>query len=120
LAQLADVRQAARVVASLDQPVGADGETTLSELVAPPGEGFEGQVDAAMVAETLGRAVDGLAPLERDVVRLRFGLGGTEPVSLEATARRLGVGVRRARQAEADALAHLASHPGLEGISTAA
>ncbi len=120
LAQLADVRQAARVVASLDQPVGADGETTLSELVAPPGEGFEGQVDTAMVAETLGRAVDGLAPLERDVVRLRFGLGGTEPVSLEATARRLGVGVRRARQAEADALAHLASHPGLEGISTAA
>ena len=46
--------------------------------------------------------------LERDVLRIRYGLDDGTPTSLQATASRLGIGVRRARQAEARALQQLA------------
>jgi RNA polymerase primary sigma factor len=120
LNQLSDLRQAARVVASLDQAVGPDSETSLSELVAPAGEPFEEEVDAAIGRDQLRQAVESLSPLERDVLWLRFGLDTGQPASLENTARRLGIGVRRARQVEGDALRRLATFPELESLLLAA
>ena len=42
-------------------------------------------------------AVERLPGLQRDVLRLRFGFDGDSPASLQSTAERLGVGVRRVR-----------------------
>ncbi|MGH9129792.1 MAG: sigma-70 family RNA polymerase sigma factor [Acidimicrobiales bacterium] len=113
-AQLDDARQAARVVASLDQPVGPDAETSLGELVEAPATSVEDEVGASLALERLHEAVDSLEPMERAVIRLRFGLDSGEPASLEATAKALGIGPRRARQVEATALARLSDAPGLE------
>lgn len=113
-AQLDDARQAARVVASLDQPVGADAETSLGELVEAPATSVEDEVGANLGIARLHEAVDGLDPLERAVIRLRFGLDTGEPASLEATAKSLGIGPRRARQLEATALSRLSDAAGLE------
>jgi RNA polymerase primary sigma factor len=113
-AQLDDARQAARVVASLDQPVGPDAETSLGELVEAPATSVEEEVGARLALERLHEAVDSLEPMERAVIRLRFGLDSGEPASLEATAKALGIGPRRARQVEAAALARLLDAPGLE------
>jgi RNA polymerase primary sigma factor len=113
-AQLEDARQAARVVASLDQPVGPDAETSLGELVEAPGTSVEDVVGANLAINRLHEAVDSLEPLERAVIRLRFGLDSGEPASLEATAKALGIGPRRARQLEASALSRLSERPGLE------
>ncbi len=113
-AQLDDARQAARVVASLDQPVGPDAETSLGELVEAPATSVEEEVGARLALERLHEAVDSLEPMERAVIRLRFGLDSGEPASLEATAKALGIGPRRARQVEATALARLLDAPGLE------
>jgi RNA polymerase primary sigma factor len=115
--QLADIRGAARVVASLDQPVGPDAETSLGELVGAEEEAFEDEVDRALLAEELHRALDSLEPLAAAVIRLRYGLDTGQPASLEATAKKLGIGPRRARQLESAALAQLASWPGLEGVA---
>jgi len=95
----------ARVVASLDQPTGGDTGSALGDLVA---------------ADRVRQAVESLDQLERDVVRLRFGLDGGSPASLQATASRLGIGVRRARQAETRALQHLADLPEVEAAHEAA
>ena len=61
-----------------------------------------------MVYDRVREAVERLPGLQRDVLRLRFGFDGDSPASLQSTAERLGVGVRRVRRAEEEALAALA------------
>jgi len=118
-AQLADVRHAARVIASLDQPVGPESETTLGDLVVGSVGSFEDEVDEALARVQLRKAVEKLDLLERGVVILRFGLDGERPASLATTARLLGIGPRRVRQLEVAALDRLADYQGLFGIDAA-
>ena len=110
----------ARVVASLDQPTGGDTGSPLGDLVAADDNEFEEDVERRLVLDRVRLAVEGLDELERDVVRIRFGLDGGSPASLQATATRLGIGVRRARQAETRALQHLADLPEVEAAHEAA
>ncbi|HUC38037.1 MAG TPA: sigma-70 family RNA polymerase sigma factor [Acidimicrobiales bacterium] len=114
------LRKAARVVASLDQPAATDSSTPLGDLVAGDDSSFEDEVERRIVLDRVLEAVDDLEPLERDVLRIRFGLDGRSPASLQATASELGVGVRRARQAEARALEHLSALPVIEDAHRAA
>jgi len=108
---LQNLQGMARVVASLDQPTGTDTGSALGDLVAAEDNQFEDDVERRLVLDRVRQAVEGLDQLERDVVRIRFGLDGGGPTSLQATASRLGIGVRRARQAETRALEHLADLP---------
>jgi len=117
---LETVRGAARVVASLDQPAGTDSGTSLGELVGADEHTFEDDVERQIVLGRVRDAVDCLGPLERDVLRIRYGLDDGMPTSLQATASRLGIGVRRARQAEARALQQLASVADVEAAHQAA
>jgi len=117
---LEHLQDVARVVASLDQPAGSDGTTALGDLVGTDEHTFEEDVERQMVLDRVRHAVDALGELERDVVRIRYGLDGGSPTSLQATASRLGIGVRRARQAEARALQQLAALPEVESAHQAA
>jgi RNA polymerase primary sigma factor len=110
----------ARVVASLDQPAAAESDTVLGDLMAGDESSFEDEVERRLLLDRVLEAVEGLDPLDRDVLRIRFGLDGAAPASLQATASRLGIGVRRARQAEARALQHLATLPAIEDAHRAA
>ncbi len=113
-------RGLACVVASLDQPAGADGATPLGDLVGADEDSFADDVEHRLVLDRVRQAVEGLDDLERDVVRIRYGLDGGSPASLQTTASRLGIGVRRARQAEHRALEHLATLPAIEAAHAAA
>jgi RNA polymerase primary sigma factor len=117
---LRSLQGVARVVASLDQPTGGDTGSPLGDLVAADNNQFEEDVERRLVLDRVRVAVEGLDELERDVVRIRFGLDGGTPASLQATATRLGIGVRRARQAETRALQHLADLPEVEAAHEAA
>jgi RNA polymerase sigma factor (sigma-70 family) len=119
-AALESLHDLARVVASLDQPAAIDSGTALGDLVAEDDHRFEEEIERRILLDRVLEAVEGLDPLERDVLRIRFGLDGGNPASLQATASRLGVGVRRARQAEARALQHLAEVPAIEEAHRAA
>jgi RNA polymerase primary sigma factor len=110
----------ARVVASLDQPAGSDTGTALGDLVGADDHDFEEEVERRMVLDRVRDAVDGLDDLERNVLRIRYGLDDGSPASLQATASRLGIGVRRARQAEARALKQLAELAEVEAAHQAA
>jgi len=112
--------EVARVVASLDQPAGSDTGTPLGDLVGVDEHEFEQEVERQIVMDQVRQAVDRLDDLARDVVRIRYGLDGGDPASLQATASRLGIGVRRARQAEARALQELATVPEVEAALRAA
>ncbi|MHB1504578.1 MAG: sigma-70 family RNA polymerase sigma factor [Acidimicrobiales bacterium] len=117
---LANLQGVGRVVASLDQPAATGSGTPLGDLLGVDAASFEDDVERRVLLERVRQAVDLLDELERDVVRLRFGLDGGTPSSLQATATKLGIGVRRARQAEARALKELAALPELEDVHQAA
>ena len=97
----------AGVTASLDQPASSDSSTTLGDLVAPSDDDWVGTIEQNMMDEQLRGALSQLDDLQRQVLTLRFGLGGESPLSLQATANRLDIGVRRVRRAEEEALAIL-------------
>ncbi len=106
---------------SLDQPVAEDeGSVTLGELVAGEDSGFEGDVEMEITKDDLRKAVIELIGMERDVVELRFGLRGKPPASLESVANQLGVGVRRIRRIEREALKRLGSRPEVAALALSA
>ncbi|MHB8458398.1 MAG: sigma-70 family RNA polymerase sigma factor, partial [Acidimicrobiales bacterium] len=109
-----------RVVASLDQPLTSEATATLGDVVATDDIPFEEDLVHSISLGRLEDAIGRLPELEQSVVRLRFGLDGTPPASLEATARALGIGVRRVRRIEASALQFLAEQPEVEGVNSAA
>jgi RNA polymerase primary sigma factor len=101
------LRGLAGVTASLDQPAAADSSTTLGDLVAPSQTDWVGGVEQAMMDDQVNGALMKLTALQREVLTRRFGLDGTTPLSLQATASVLDIGVRRVRRAEEEALATL-------------
>ena len=117
LAQVREVREAARAVASTDAPIGTDGDTSFGDLFAAGGPTTEDEVDATIRGDAVRRAVAKLPDRQRDVISLRFGLIGDGPNSLEQIGKRLGITRERVRQIEADALRRLAAD---EAIADAA
>jgi RNA polymerase primary sigma factor len=115
-----DLSQVARVVASLDQPATSDSTATLGDLVSTDLSDFEDEVASELTLDLVRQAVDRLTDLQRQVIRHRFGFDGSDPASLQTTAERLGIGVRKVRQAEAEALEVLADSEMLEAAHEAA
>jgi RNA polymerase sigma factor (sigma-70 family) len=93
---------------SLDAPPMPGGGGTVEDLVKDseplPGAGLGAALKAR---EDLAGVLRDLPDTERDVLRLRFGLSGEEPMTLEAIGRKLGVTRERVRQIEAAALQRL-------------
>ena len=115
-----DLSQVARVVASLDQPATSDSTATLGDLVSTDLSDFEDEVASELTLDLVRQAVDRLTDLQRQVIRHRFGFDGSDPASLQTTAERLGIGVRKVRQAEAEALEVLGDSETLEAAHEAA
>ena len=115
-----DLSKAARVVASLDQPAATDSTATLGDLVSTDQSDFEDEVAVELTLDLVRQAVDRLSDLQREVIRHRFGFDGSDPASLQTTAERMGIGVRKVRQAEAEALEILSVNDVLEAAHEAA
>src|SRR5919206_275145 len=62
--EVADIRRADRIPASLDQGVGESGETSLGDLIARDGPGPEEEVASDVEGELVRRAVVGHAGVE--------------------------------------------------------
>lgn len=84
---------------SLDAPVGEDDNTQLGELVGD--ENADSPIDSlsnkALLTELL-RLVDQLEDREAEIIRLRFGLGGEKPLTLEEVGERFDITRERVRQ----------------------
>ena len=120
---LADVHQArevARVVTSLDRPVGEEEDTTLGALMPSEGRGPDEEVEIALRQDALRTALDRLPEAEREVVKLRYGIDLEQPTALRETGRRLGMSSDAVRKLERKALAELAESRELEGLRPAA
>ena len=118
--QVIEIRKAARPLTSLDQPIGEDGETSFGELITSEQPAVEDEVVADAGTSAVQQAVSQLPERERNVVELRFGLGGEEPTPLRETGRRLGISAERVRQIEEEALERLAESGELSSLHEAA
>jgi RNA polymerase primary sigma factor len=118
--EVAELRELSRGLASLDQPVGEDGETALGDLLASERPEPLEEVARGQREQQVGAAVEGLPEDERSVIRLRFGLAGIEPLSLRQTGSELGITLEQARRLEESGLRRLAGSGGLESLRSAA
>jgi RNA polymerase primary sigma factor len=116
LAQVEEVRDAARTVTSLDRPVGEEGETALGDLLEGSTPPVEEEVELSLSEQLLRRTIEELPEPERNVIRLRYGINGDDPQPLRETGRRLGLSAERVRQLESKALKRLATRREIEGL----
>ena len=107
--KVADLMRTARDVLSLDAPLGdgTDGGV-LGDLVADRAapDAFD-EVSARLVREQLIEALDVLAPRERVIMRLRFGLQDGREHTLAEVGEHLGLTRERVRQLEKECLRRL-------------
>ncbi|RMH42454.1 MAG: sigma-70 family RNA polymerase sigma factor [Deltaproteobacteria bacterium] len=95
---------------SLDRPVNDEDGRTLAEVLPDPETVDASPVDAiaarAMTAE-MNRCLAELRPIEADILRKRFGLGGDDEHTLKEIGRRYNLSRERIRQLQEQALAKL-------------
>jgi RNA polymerase primary sigma factor len=119
LQQAVEVRAAARASASLDAPVGDTEEAVLGDFVAGDEPLPEERVELELRSKALMQAIASLSERDRQVVVLRYGIGGTEPKTLEQIGRQLGLTRERVRQIELDSLRRLAAAHEIQAVGNA-
>jgi RNA polymerase primary sigma factor len=93
---------------ALERPVGEDGDSEFGDFIED--HDSPSPVEAAtqnLLQETIEEVLNELTPRQNQILRLRFGLGGGEPHTLEEIATRFGLSRERIRQLEKEALRRL-------------
>ena len=108
VAKVVHMKSVANRAASLDQPVGEEGDATLGDLVKDesersPFESLRTKSDLSEIAELLAQ----LDPREADIMVLRFGLNGESPLTLEEVGVHFKLTRERVRQLQQSALMKL-------------
>jgi len=110
--EVRDILRVAQMPVSLEKPVGDEDESELGDFVADDNveEPFETATEN-LQREDIQRALDALPARERQVIELRYGLRGHEPLTLEEVGRAFGVTRERIRQIENNTLRKLKQLP---------
>ena len=96
---------------SLERPVGEDGDSEFGDFIED--QESVSPVDSAtqiLLGEAIEEVLAELTPRQSSILRMRFGLGGGEPHTLEEIANKFGLSRERIRQLEKEALRRL-RHP---------
>jgi len=110
-----DVREVLRVSqmpVSLDKPIGDEDDSELGDFVAD--ESTESPFEKAsdnLQREDVRRALAALPRRDREVLELRYGLNGRQPMTLEEVGDAFGVTRERIRQIENNTLKRLKALP---------
>jgi RNA polymerase primary sigma factor len=107
-----DILRVSQLPVSLEKPVGDEEEFELGDFIADDGapEPFD---DAAehLQKEGVRKALAALPDREREMIELRYGLAGAEPLTLEQVGDAFGVTRERIRQIETNTLNKLKGLP---------
>jgi RNA polymerase sigma factor (sigma-70 family) len=110
------LQRASQPLVSLSAPVGDD-DTELADLLAGSVPGPEQVAVDTAGSRELRQVLSRLSPPQARVISLRYGLDGTEPVTLTDAAAVLGISRERVRQLETRALARLRHLPELAELA---
>jgi len=99
--EIEEIQRVARRPVSLDSPITEDSETAYMDLMS---DDDAPAVDHGLLERSLRSEIAGLlgnlAPREREVIELRFGIATEETMTLEEVGRKLGLSRERIRQIE--------------------
>jgi RNA polymerase primary sigma factor len=112
LGEVREILRVAQLPVSLEKPVGDEDDSELGDFVADDtvAEPFEEASDH-LQKEGVQRALSALPERERQVIELRYGLTGLEPLTLEEVGHTFGVTRERIRQIENNTLKKLQHLP---------
>jgi RNA polymerase primary sigma factor len=106
--EVESIKRSAQVPVSLEKPVGEEEESELGQFIAD--EHALSPYDQAagnLAHEALSRALGRLNHRERQILELRYGLGGEHPRTLDEIGRMFNITRERIRQIENHSLAKL-------------
>ncbi|MGY8713112.1 MAG: sigma-70 family RNA polymerase sigma factor, partial [Verrucomicrobiia bacterium] len=108
ISRVAHLKSVSKKPASLDSPLGENETSTLGEVVADDNaiNPFE-QLQRKSLIGDVNIVLSRLEPREADIIRLRFGLEGRDPLTLEEVGVKIGVTRERVRQIQEQALRQL-------------
>jgi RNA polymerase primary sigma factor len=115
--EVRDVLRISQLPISLEKPIGEDEDSALGDFVED--ETAESPFESATVImqrEDVWRALNVLPDRERQVIELRYGLTGQQPLTLEEVGRAFGVTRERIRQIENNTLKKLQRLPEAQGL----
>lgn len=108
------LRQYKHDTLSLDMPLGDESEDTLGDLQADHSDTPIDYTERGLRAQLIQEVLDGLKPRSRQIMKMRYGLGGpTDPAewyaphTLEQVGAELGITRERVRQIEKESLVEL-------------
>ncbi len=110
--QVRDYLEKSRHPLSLDLNVGDNQDTQLSELLEDDGPSPEDFATQAALRRDLEHLLEGLTAQQQQVLRLRFGLGDGQTLTLAKIGERLSISRERVRQIEREALTKLRKRRG--------
>jgi RNA polymerase sigma factor (sigma-70 family) len=101
-----------RDLVSLDQAVGTDDDASLGDFIADQRTSSEAEesVEGQLMRSQLSQVLDTLEAREAAVVRMRYGLDGSQPKTLDEIGRAFKLSRERIRQIERETMAKL-RHP---------
>jgi len=115
--EVRDVLRISQLPISLEKPIGEEEDSSLGDFVED--ETAESPFESATVImqrENVWRALNVLPDRERQVIELRYGLTGEQPLTLEEVGREFGVTRERIRQIENNTLKKLQRLPEAQGL----
>ena len=118
--EVRDVWRVSQVPVSLEKPVGDGEETELADLVKDENamEPFD-EASLNIRSESVRKVLGGLPEREREVLVMRYGLGGESPRTLEQCGEAFGVTRERVRQIETSTLRKIKNLPEAQGLREA-
>jgi RNA polymerase primary sigma factor len=106
--ELRSLRAAGRQPVSLDMPLSAGDEDSWANFLSDAGtDSPDEAVDQDLLRGRIAEVLRSLAPRDREVIELRFGLRDGQPRTLDEVAKQLGITRERVRQIEARGLLKL-------------
>jgi RNA polymerase primary sigma factor len=115
---LRSLRVAGRPPVSLDEPHGSGDDDSLQEFLDDKSADSPGEAaDQHLLKERIDEALRGLAPRDREVIELRFGLKDGTPRTLDEVASAFGITRERIRQIESRGLDKLRQPERSDGLA---
>jgi RNA polymerase primary sigma factor len=92
-----EIKSAIRVPISLEKPVGDDEESMLGDFVEDESHDLEELAAKGVLRDAIDEVLDTLSEREAGIIRLRFGLSGRRPQTLEEVGGHFGLTRERIR-----------------------
>ena len=110
IGQIENILKASNITqgtSSLETPIDSEGNIFIKDIISDKSSSPENIAELLRTNSDIDEALSYLAPREKEIVEMRFGLGRKQPMSLESVGDKMGLSRERVRQLEERAIKRL-------------